>query len=428
VKRILALLLVLVMVFAMTACGNNDKPDDGGHKIPEQTTPVDDNKDPVDDNDGEDDTTEPSDETDPAANIIKTDLFVIPDTDEAVDGEADFGSRNPSQLALNFVEAIAKNHYDAAAKAFVMAENVFIDGNDIKFSVPRSDYKSIADHSGKNVYLTVVVDTTNNNDGKAAVTVEMKDEADKALETFTVKLEMNANNKWSVVDNNFYNENFKLGVPGDAVLYINGVEVSTDLISGHGGYNELADHYLLPFVGKSPKMTKVVGDLFEAEKEVLSESNNEKSVSLCPDLNAEDLDAALTAAEILWESLYSDYVNEVPTEEWAKYFDSNAPTSYATDIATSFESMRKGSSGYKDVNHHITTIQKRPDAGCFYLGSNIIVLNFQYQLDHIWEFNNDTRSDRHFSHIILSVEDGEYKIHTISDPDWFKGNGGFDEW
>ena len=94
----------------------------------------------------------------------------------------------------------------------------------------------------------------------------------------------------------------------------------------------------------------------------------------------------------------------------------------------SFEKIRKGSGGYKDIDHQITTIEKRADAECFYITDDVIVMNFQYQVDWKWDFSlGGPESGRRMNHILIQKTSDGYKIYEVSAIDLF-GDVSGKEW
>ena len=56
------------------------------------------------------------------------------------------------------------------------------------------------------------------------------------------------------------------------------------------------------------------------------------------------------------------------------------------------------------------------------------MLNFKYQMDYVQGVSKWNDTQKLFGHIVLSIEDGEYKIHTLTLPEWFGPRSMFDEW
>lgn len=425
-KKLLCLLLALVMVFSLAACGGDkDKTD-------EPDTPVVENDNTRPEKPDDDDVVvEPSDDEDEdegkddADNVIKTDKFTIPETDAEVEGTVEMAARTADKFALNYVFAIANNHYTAALDAFKVDGTPFMSANDIKYSAPRSALKNLINHAGKEVFLAVNTDLTNSSDGKATVYVDLQTD-DKTLETFEVKVAMNADNVWYVVDDTYYIKDFYVLVPGNTELTVDGIAVSDDLFVEDAGYNTLADLYKLPVIGRSEKEFKVACANFEYTIKHIAEANDkENKFDAKKELDEEKLNAALDATKNIWNNMYNEWV-ENKDVDLTKYFSKTSSPDYPANVKAGFAELRKASS-YEDIDHHISIIQKRPDASCFYVNDKVIILNFQYQLDWVWDFSmGGPESSRRFSHILLVEEDGEYKIFEISDSKLFNEEYGKD--
>lgn len=408
-KKLLAMLLALTVLLSMAACGK-DKQDAPDITLPDGIEDI------LDSDSGEEDTT-PAEE-----KGLRSESFVIPDTDAEQEGSIDLASRNYMQVAMNFVAAIAQNYYTSALTGFDVEESPFITAEDIAYAVPRSTFKGIANWAGKEVYLFVDEEECTSNDETAYVVVELRTTDDAVLNSYTLGLRLNKDNKWTIVDSSFYETDYYITVPGNVTLYINDTEVSKDLIDHKAGYNEYMDCYKIPVIGKSVKNLKIACEAFEEQVEAIPATNNsEEPFRVDHNLVDTELNDALNATKTLWESLYNDYVSGVPETEWLKYFSANAPATYVNDIKSSFGDMTED-----DKGHHITQIQKRSDAECFYLTDQVFVVNIQYQMDYLSGSFEWTREGRRYSHILLTIEDGEYKIFEVSDMKFFREAGGSD--
>ncbi len=416
-KKLSVMLLAFSLLLTMAACGEPERED--VESIPNITL-----------TDADEETTLPSEEETTLAEEtgLRTETFVIPDTADECEGSIEIASRSCNQVALNFVAAIAQNYYTSAVNGFDIDESPYITAEDVAYAVPRSTYRGIADYAGKEVYLYVDEDETVSYDDTATVTVQLRTGEDAILNSYSVRLKLNMDNKWTVEDSDFYETDYYISVSGNTTLYIGDAEVSKDLFDHKTGYAERMDCYKIPVIGKSVKTLRIVCDAFEEQAEAVPQSNNsEEPFRIDHELSETELNDALNATKNLWQALYNDYVNGVPEAEWLKYFASDAPSTYVNDIKTAFDNLTKGSSGYPDVDHHITIIQKRSDAKCYYQTDKVIAMNVQYQLDWVWQFSlGGPENCRRFSHIMLTIEDGEYKIFEVSDMAFFNGNSGSD--
>lgn len=422
-KKLLCLLLALVMVFSLAACGGDkDKTD-------EPDTPVVENDNTRPEKPDDDDVVvEPSDDEDEdegedeADNVIKTDKFTIPETDAEVEGTVEMAARTADKFALNYVFAIANNHYTAALDAFKVDGTPFMSANDIKYSAPRSALKNLINHAGKEVFLAVNTDLTNSSDGKATVYVDLKTD-DKTLETFEVKVAMNADNVWYVVDDSYYIRDFYIVTSGNTELYVDDMLVPEDCFVEHVKVASLQSLYKLPVIGRSAKTFKCVTEAFEGVVEATPEPNSkDEPLYVRYELEGEELKEAMEAVKNIWNNMYNDWVAD-NNADLTKYFAKTSSASYPSDVKAGFKSLRKATTD-EDVNHRITIIEKRTDSHCVYGSDNVLILNFQYQLDWVWDWNDSPDNGRHISHILLSKEDGEWKIYEITDMELFTREGG----
>lgn len=422
-KKLLCLLLALVMVFSLAACGGDkDKTD-------EPDTPVVENDNTRPEKPDDDDVVvEPSDDEnedegeDEADNVIKTDKFTIPETDAEVEGTIEMAARTADKFALNYVFAIANNHYTAALDAFKVDGTPFMSTNDIKYSAPRSALKNLVNHAGKEVFLAVNTDLTNSNDGNATVYVDLKTD-DKTLETFEVKVAMNADNVWYVVDDSYYIRDFYIVTSGNTELYVDDMLVPEDCFVEHVNVAGLQSLYKLPVIGRSAKTFKCVTEAFEGVVEATPEPNSkDEPLYVRYELEDEELKEALETVKTIWNNMYNDWVAD-NNADLTKYFSKTSSASYPSDVKAGFKALRKATTD-EDVDHRITIIEKRTDSHCVYGSDNVLILNFQYQLDWVWDWNDSPDNGRHISHILLSKEDGEWKIYEITDMELFTREGG----
>ena len=422
-KKLLCLLLALVMVFSLAACGGDkDKTD-------EPDTPVVENDNTRPEKPDDDDVVvEPSDDEnedegeDEADNVIKTDKFTIPETDAEVEGTIEMAARTADKFALNYVFAIANNHYTAALDAFKVDGTPFMSTNDIKYSAPRSALKNLVNHAGKEVFLAVNTDLTNSNDGNATVYVDLKTD-DKTLETFEVKVAMNADNVWYVVDDSYYIRDFYIVTSGNTELYVDDMLVPEDCFVEHVNVAGLQSLYKLPVIGRSAKTFKCVTEAFEGVVEATPEPNSkDEPLYVRYELEGEELKEALETVKTIWNNMYNDWVAD-NNADLTKYFSKTSSASYPSDVKAGFKALRKATTD-EDVDHRITIIEKRTDSHCVYGSDNVLILNFQYQLDWVWDWNDSPDNGRHISHILLSKEDGEWKIYEITDMELFTREGG----
>lgn len=422
-KKLLCLLLALVMVFSLAACGGDkDKTD-------EPDTPVVENDNTRPEKPDDDDVVvEPSDDEnedegeDEADNVIKTDKFTIPETDAEVEGTIEMAARTADKFALNYVFAIANNHYTAALDAFKVDGTPFMSTNDIKYSAPRSALKNLVNHAGKEVFLAVNTDLTNSNDGNATVYVDLKTD-DKTLETFEVKVAMNADNVWYVVDDSYYIRDFYIVTSGNTELYVDDMLVPEDCFVEHVNVAGLQSLYKLPVIGRSAKTFKCVTEAFEGVVEATPEPNSkDEPLYVRYELEGEELKEALETVKTIWNNMYNDWVAD-NNADLTKYFSKTSSASYPSDVKAGFKALRKATTD-EDVDHRITIIEKRTDSHCVYGSDNVLILNFQYQLDWVWDWNDSPDNGRHISHILLSKEDGEWKIYEITDKELFTREGG----
>ena len=403
-KKVLAMLLACIVTISLTACGSTN-------------TGI--------NTEGDN---QPTSKQAEMTSVSEEDMFVV--TNEVREGSSpvEYDAKKPAEVAKAFIRSLASGDYKTVISILNISESPFVLSEDIEFAIPKSKYSSILDLNEKKVYLVVNEENINKTDNGINVVVSIMSE-NKMLNNYNVSLTKEMNGTYMVNADAFYLKDYYISVPGDTKLLINDMEVPEKYIDSPCGHNDLKNLYLIPYIGKETKEIKVVSNNFTETKKVLPvATTKEKPFIIVKNLENIELDEALTAVKDLWNNLYNDFSNGASIEDIGKYFAENVDTQVYADIFDCFEKIRKGSGGYKDINHQITTIEKRADAECFYITDDVIVMNFQYQVDWKWDFSlGGPESGRRMNHVLIQKTSDGYKIYEVRAIDLF-GDVSGKEW
>lgn len=423
-KKISILIIALAMILSATACGNETEKsvDNGSSVTQESQKPTDSNSEPIENTSSESATE--SEEADTQAS----DKFVVAEDETSKDATIQLNYRKPENVAMGFVKALATNEYSVAISALNINNSPFVFAEDIIFGLPRSNYSEIVDHAGVEVYLSVKNSEINRSSGYATVTIDMIGNEDKILDSFDLYLILSDENKWLVEDTSFYLEDYYLLIAGNTALSIEDVTVADEYCCGEGGYNNMMDLYKIPAIGKAEKHFSISCDKYETSVEEMPTYNTDKEpLRINETLKDEKLTEVLNAVKTIWNSFYTDYVNDVSISDMTKYFDESVDTEVIKTCCDGFQNLIDSASTFTNKDHNITQIQLREGETCFYITDDVIVANIQYQLDWIWDWSiGGPQNCRRLSHILLGDTDDGYKIFYVSDMDLFKNSSGKD--
>ncbi len=430
-KKILILIMALAMVLSMVACGDkNDKPEDADSSVAQDSQKPDESKldDPISETDESAPAVSAPDESE-TDRLQISDRFTVADDETPKESTIELNHKKPVNVAMGFVQALATNEYDIAVSALNIANSPFVFAEDIIFGLPRSGYSSLVEYADTEVYLSVDDSKVTKSSENATITVDLISTKGKTLDSYTLYLVLDENNKWLVRDSSFYLEDYYVVAAGDTTLYIDDVEVSEEYSDGEDGYNNLMDLYKIPAIGKAEKAFSIRCDKYEFSLDEMPTYNDAKGAfGLYKKIEGEKLNEALIAVKTIWNSMYADYVGGATIAEMTKYFDESVDTEVIKTCCDGFQNLINSPSTFTDKDHHITQIQIRDGESCFYITNDVIVMNIQYQLDWIWNWSSGgAESCRKKSHILLKDTDEGYKIFYVSDGSLFSDSSG-NEW
>ena len=409
-KKILSALLVSLMLLSLVACSSTT-PDNTRSTMSKQNELVDQNEN-MESNDD-----------------IVTDTFVILNVNDKKTGTINVDRKNASEVASAFVQGLATRKYNFVKSLLNIDDSPFVDADDIMMVCEKDKWSAINSMTGKEMSIRIRKETTKENDDKAIVYVEMLNTDSNIERSFNVNLVKDESGKWFVEDDVFYIKDFYISTPGNTKLSIDNTIVEERYYDGECGYENLKSMYKIPYIGKTEKKIAITCEQYEYEDIVKPLQNEEKEpLIIIKNLDGIELTEALEATKKLWNDLYNKYCNKESVDKLSDYFSNNVDKKTYEEIYQSFENIRTGSGGYKDINHNITTIEKRNNEECFYITDNIIVINIQYQVEWTWNFQmGSLETGRKISHILLEKHGDEYRIFQVSDLDFFGEVAGM-EW
>ena len=396
-KRIFAIVLALVMVLSLAACGGKD---DTPATRPDENPTVNENP-----------TETP---TEPVEDGLKSEVFTIPADTATVESTMTVNQKLPDAAAMGYLMALATNQHAAAISFMNINGSKMVTPKDVEFNIPRGDYANIATHAGKNCYILINADDVTLDGTNAVVLVYLMDENDTELANYTFNMTMDANNNWVVLDNSFAVQNFSISVPGDVTVYIDDVEVNKDTyFVEKTGDNKMNDLYNFEYIGKSIKKIKIVGVDWETEVEHTPTTNTGDPLKIGKEIKDEELVKALDELKLLWNNMYTDYTNDVPESELlAKYFSKKAAADAASTVVKKFNTLTE-----KEKDHVMAEILPHEDKDSYYLTADTMELQFKYKITYI--DGKRESNQRQYGHIWLVIEDGAYKIAKITDENMF---------
>lgn len=315
----------------------------------------------------------------------------------------------PDSVAKAYVDALIKKDYKEAKKYIYIPEGGFVNEDDYLDFITRQEYsKSVIDKKIESVTENRLASDT------AEYSVLTKGE-DKVGYTVTVPLILN-DGKWYINESTIYAKDWKLSVPGNTKVTIDGEEVDKKFITGKDGNSDL---YVLPAVAKESKHFVFKNDLGELEKDITATSDG-NTVKIEMELKNEEL--ATKGREFVktaWNDMLAAAASKKDISEIRKYFDDSIDADTINVYYKNIANMYTGSSGYKNVNIKMTQIVPKKDSLDFISTNDVITLYFGYTVNWTWSFMKSNHSMDRNSSIRLKIDGDSFKIYQITDEKLF---------
>lgn len=319
---------------------------------------------------------------------------------------------NPESITKEYINDIIEKDYNSALNC------VYKEENSCKSCVTSDDYKNYLEQKDNfNLNGKIQKIESNISDDTATCTVYLKSE-DKGTQIITIYLKK-YNNNWLVQEKGLYLKDWKIQIPGDGSLYINGEIVDKKYISGKSGN---FDVYTIPSIAQELKTFKVVTDIAESEKEITPTTQNDNYKMQVLIKDEELIGRALNFVKDTWNTMYKEYINGSDVSAVKNYFDSSIDINQINSYyKSSFDSLTKGSSGYKYVNYNMISIKPRDNENMYVSKNDVITLNFGYVLNWNWEFSeaSNLRIMKRWSSIRLKIVGDSFKIYDVTDEKLF---------
>lgn len=349
-----------------------------------------------------------------------------------------------ADVANQFVMSIINKDYDKTLSLMGMdGADCFISKEDIEYQIPRSKYSVLAEADG--VGTTGATDneeTKGTNEAEWVTKVIDKSatkyhtrtlkNGDESGEPIDISVVLSEDNNWVVSDDSLYAVNYTFRAPSGIKIYANGKEVPKSLVakSNTGTTGMLVD-YKLPYVSKSKVKLKAVGTYCNYEGELAVTSNNEYSDDanyFCCNVEAEEETKALDYIKTAWNDLYKEYESGKSSTQVTGYISDKADSDMINIIWNGFKSMEKKSSGGYD-NFRISTVVKSEDYPICFVSDDVVLVNFNYELQWYYNLANLNESLKRKSYILLQKDKTGYKLYKITDEGLFTYVNGFTkEW
>ena len=352
-----------------------------------------------------------------------------------------------ADVANQFVMSIINKDYDKTLSLMGMdGADCFISKEDIEYQIPRSKYSVLAEADGADTtgvtgvsyleetkgtnkveWVTKVID-------KSATKYHTRTlkNGDESGEPIDISVVLSEDNNWVVSDDSLYAVNYTFRAPSGIKIYANGKEVPKSLVakSNTGTTGMLVD-YKLPYVSKSKVKLKAVGTYCNYEGELAVTSNNEYSDDanyFCCNVEAEEETKALDYIKTAWNGLYKEYESGKSSTQVTEYISDKADSDMINIIWNGFKSMEKKSSGGYD-NFRISTVVKSEDYPICFVSDDVVLVNFNYELQWYYNLANLNESLKRKSYILLQKDKTGYKLYKITDEGLFTYVNGFTkEW
>ncbi len=331
-------------------------------------------------------------------------------------GKDAYEAKKADDEARNFVNALMKEDNNKIFKCIDVPESDFLSKDDIKNYLPKSSYQDIIGLKGKITSITLGSGTTSRT---ATVVISTGNLNQVSTKSVIVKCNLMDNNRWKVDLSDVYVKNWKISVPGGSSIEIDGKKVEEKYKTET---KDLNDIYTIPAIVKSEKEIKVSTTNFgeETQKITPSSSSSAKTIQISP--NEDVIKSAYEFIKNTWNSMYKEYIAGSDISSVTKYFDTSVSNETIESCYKSgFNSLTKGSSGYKYVNYVMTNVVDSKNKKNYISSNDVITLNFGYTLNWNWEFGyaNDLRTMNRYSSIALKKDGDSWKIYDVTDSKLF---------
>lgn len=228
---------------------------------------------------------------------------------------------------------------------------------------------------------------------------------------------LNDNNNYKINVLEMYIEDWKVRVPGNSVLYIDGKEVSKDYFDKK---DNLYDVHNIPALIKKDTEIKIVLDGFGEYTETVMVADNAEVENVKFWIDGEEAQAILDEFKDIFNKLITSYAEGRSVSDVRSFFSDSMDEAMVEMIYN--DNIGKGfySSG-ENSNIVITDIIPNydEDAGIFPRSDKVVVVNFGFTATWNHRLLGE-RMMKRYSKIALERTDDGYKIYELLDDSLFR--------
>ena len=317
---------------------------------------------------------------------------------------------SPDKIAKKYIQNLIDKKYDENFDYVYIIDDTFIEKNDYaEFAKTEKKYNEISNKKIDKVEEKLKTET----DAKYLVNLTASDKSKSSVE---VNLKY-VNDKWKVVEENFYIENWEFKAIKGSTVTINGKEVPRTYLE-----EDLTlvytEKYRIPAITPTEKTIVAKNNLGETSEQFTPSLDDDIKTFNFALSNTEVVNKAFEYIKNTWNGMYEDMKNNVEISEIKnKYFDESVDIEKVTIYYNDLKSQLK----YSDKNHLMVEVIPRPNSENAVYGNDLIGLNFGYKIT--WSYTTGFVSTNHhmtrYSNIMLKLDgdinDGSFKIYNVTD-------------
>ena len=343
----------------------------------------------------------------------------------------DLENHPAKQTAVDFVTAMLNADYDTMLSLLDVPQDVdmtFFTTDNLKYVCEeavsgRANLCRI--DGGKVTSAKVLADTVQSDKCEVEVTVSSDDEAENCgFEVVNINGEWKMSNSYRAESDIWYYTNHSLRVPGGNVkVTIDDVEIPQSFkVSDNAGALGMETEYKIPIIGDSLSFVlKVESENFSGRWQIspgTGFSNNEaESYNVEPQTDSEN---ERTYIEImrLWNGLYEEYSTSPDMPNAEQYIASDADADTIQTIRQGFEKLSAGKENVRMTDCSSEGKYNWQDENTAWVADNKLYAGkVEYTLE--WSEDGSVKTMNKTANVLLAVEDGNYKIAKITDPELF---------
>ena len=307
------------------------------------------------------------------------------------------------QVAYDFAIAIQNEDYDTAFGMLDIKDKTFVSLEDFSWFIPRS---SLSDLTGTD-YKLVSYDSTGD---------KVKNSTKFVFKpvTITVNTFLNDNNEWKVSFDEAFVTNWKISIPRDTSLTLNGIEVSSDYL------DEMKDNefvYNIPCIATKEADLVVKTSLFGDFNLKTLPSAIETTMVNC-ELTSEQYSPLYEDLLTLLNTMNTGYENGERLGEFSKYVSTETSASQLERLFNDVDAQYTENAGGEPYNIRFTIVKPRDgeNANAVLVKDNVVKLNLS--VEKTWDVRKsgigDNTSRVHGSIYVVKEDDG-LKIYQYDD-------------